>query len=117
VAKSIHQLLKSHWGFDSFRSKQQDIIESVLAGKDTLALLPTGGGKSVCFQIPGLYLGGCTLVVSPLIALMKDQVRQLKKLGINADCLVSGMSKTAIDRHWIIVFMEIQSFYMYRQSD
>lgn len=98
MAKSIHQLLKSHWGFDSFRSKQQDIIESVLAGKDTLALLPTGGGKSVCFQIPGLYLGGCTLVVSPLIALMKDQVRQLKKLGINADCLVSGMSKTAIDQ-------------------
>ena len=98
MAKSIHQLLKTHWGFDSFRSKQQDIIESVLAGKDTLALLPTGGGKSVCFQIPGLYLGGCTLVVSPLIALMKDQVRQLKKLGINADCLVSGMSKTAIDQ-------------------
>ena len=98
MATTIHEILKSHWGFDSFRSKQQDIIESVIAGKDTLALLPTGGGKSVCFQIPGLYLGGCTIVVSPLIALMKDQVRQLKKRGIIAECLVSGMSKTAIDQ-------------------
>lgn len=98
MTKSIHEILKSYWGYTSFRSKQQDIIESVLAGKDTLALLPTGGGKSICFQIPGLYLGGCTIVVSPLIALMKDQVRQLKKRDINAACLVSGMSKKAIDQ-------------------
>ena len=98
VAKTIHDILISYWGYSSFRSLQEEIITSVIEGKDTLALLPTGGGKSVCFQVPGLFFGGCTIVVSPLIALMKDQVYQLKKRGINAECLVSGMSKTAIDQ-------------------
>lgn len=98
MPESIHQILKKYWGYPDFRSKQEDIIRSVIDGRDTLALLPTGGGKSICFQVPGLFLGSCTIVVSPLIALMKDQVAQLKKRGVNADCIVSGMSKTDIDR-------------------
>ncbi len=98
MSKTIFEVLKKYWGFDSFRSKQEEVILSVLAGKDTLALLPTGGGKSLCFQLPGLVLGGCTIVVSPLISLMKDQVAQLKKRGVNATCIVSGMSKTAVDQ-------------------
>jgi ATP-dependent DNA helicase RecQ len=91
------ELLKSYWGFDQFRPKQEAIIQSVLKGNDTLTLLPTGGGKSVCFQIPALILPGLTVVVSPLIALIKDQVFQLKKKGIAAEALHAGMSKREID--------------------
>ena len=89
----IHQLLKKHFGYDAFRPLQEDIIQSVLAKKDTLAILPTGGGKSVCFQIPALALGGLCLVVSPLIALMKDQEEQLLEKGIRTAALVSGTSR------------------------
>ena len=77
---------------------QEEIINAVMEGKDTLALLPTGGGKSICFQIPALALEGVTIVVSPLIALMKDQVRQLKERGIIADAIYSGMRRGDIDR-------------------
>ncbi len=94
---NIHQILKQYWGYDQFRPLQEDIVRSVLAGKDTLALLPTGGGKSVCFQVPGMALDGLCLVISPLIALMKDQVENLKKIGIPAAALVSGMSQHEID--------------------
>jgi ATP-dependent DNA helicase RecQ len=94
---SPEAILKSYWGFDQFRPKQREIIQSVLDGNDTLTLLPTGGGKSVCFQIPGLILPGLTVVVSPLIALIKDQVFQLKKKGIAAEALHTGMSKREID--------------------
>ena len=76
---------------------QQDIIESVVSGHDTLALLPTGGGKSVCFQVPGLMLEGVCIVISPLIALMKDQVEQLRNRGILAVAIHSGMSRAEID--------------------
>jgi len=94
-AKSI---LKEVFGFSDFRAVQGEIIESVLAGNDTLALLPTGGGKSLCFQLPALVLDGICLVVSPLIALMKDQVDGLKSKGIKAAAIYSGMSSREIDR-------------------
>lgn len=90
-------ILKYYWGFDSFRTMQEDIIQSVLEGNDTLALLPTGGGKSICFQIPAMAQPGLCLVVSPLIALMKDQVYQLKGRGISAIALHAGQSKREID--------------------
>ncbi len=89
---SIHEILKDYWGYDSFRPLQEDIINAVLDGKDTLALLPTGGGKSICFQVTAMAKEGICLVVSPLIALMKDQVESLKKKGIPALAIYSGMS-------------------------
>ncbi|MCC9137790.1 ATP-dependent DNA helicase RecQ [Pontibacter silvestris] len=95
--QDIHHILKSYWGYEQFRSLQEDIIRSVLAGKDTLALLPTGGGKSICFQVPALAKEGLCLVITPLIALMKDQVEQLKKRGIPAVAIYSGMNRKEID--------------------
>ena len=92
------QVLKEYWGYDNFRPLQEDIIQSVLDGKDTLALLPTGGGKSICFQVPALAKDGICLVISPLIALMKDQVYNLQKRGINAVAIYSGMHYKDIDR-------------------
>jgi ATP-dependent DNA helicase RecQ len=93
----IHQTLLKHWGHSSFRPLQEDIINSVLAGKDTLALLPTGGGKSICFQIPALVKEGVCIVVSPLIALMKDQVQNLVQRNIKAVAIYSGMTRREID--------------------
>lgn len=86
------QILQQYWGFSSFRGKQLAIIEAVLAKQDALALLPTGGGKSICFQVPTLLMQGICLVISPLIALMKDQVKNLEKKNIPAAALYSGMS-------------------------
>lgn len=86
------QTLKSVWGYDSFRTGQEEIISSVLEGHDTLAILPTGGGKSICFQVPGIMLPGIAIVVTPLIALMKDQVENLNSRGIKALAVHSGMS-------------------------
>lgn len=90
--QEIKQILIKHWGYTNFRPKQESIIKSVLDGNDTLALLPTGGGKSICYQVPGLLLDGITLVITPLIALMKDQVDNLKKRNIPAVALYSGMN-------------------------
>ncbi|UKN02428.1 RecQ family ATP-dependent DNA helicase [Paracrocinitomix mangrovi] len=91
------EILKKYWGFDSFRKKQDQIINSVIEKKDTLALLPTGGGKSICYQVPGLQLDGVCIVISPLIALMQDQVDQLKRRNIKAVAISSAMSQKEID--------------------
>src|SRR5690349_2601299 len=91
MSRDIHVILKEYWGYDGFRPLQEEIIRSVLEGNDTLALLPTGSGKSVCFQVPALINEGICLVISPLIALMKDQVQQLRKKGISALALHTGM--------------------------
>src|SRR5690606_38443951 len=90
-------VLKKYWGHPGFRPLQLDIINSILANDDTLALLPTGGGKSVCFQVPALLREGICLVISPLIALMKDQVEQLRRRHIHAVAVHSGMRRDEID--------------------
>ncbi|HRN57668.1 MAG TPA: ATP-dependent DNA helicase RecQ [Agriterribacter sp.] len=87
----IHSILRTNWGYTSFRPMQEDIIRSVLSGKDTLAIMPTGGGKSICFQVPALASKGICLVITPLIALMKDQVQSLKEKGMLALSIHSGM--------------------------
>lgn len=92
------EILKRYWGYDAFRPLQEDIINNVLRGQDTLALLPTGGGKSICFQVPALCREGVCIVISPLIALMKDQVYNLKKRDIAAEAIYSGMRYQDIDR-------------------
>lgn len=88
--------LKKYWGYDDFRGIQRDIIESIGSGKDTLGLMPTGGGKSITFQVPALSKEGICIVVTPLIALMKDQVRNLRKRGIKAAAIHSGLSHEEI---------------------
>lgn len=91
------EILKKYWQFDTFRPLQLEIITSILDGNDTLALLPTGGGKSICFQVPALQMEGICIVISPLIALMKDQVDQLRRRNIQAIAIHSGMTRKEID--------------------
>jgi len=98
MAPSALDILKKHWDYHEFRPLQKDIINSVIAQKDTFVLLPTGGGKSICYQIPGILLDGICLVVSPLIALMKDQVQNLNSKGIKAIALDSSLSYQDLDR-------------------
>ena len=93
---SYQEVLKKYWGYDSFRPLQEEIIQSVYEGNDTLGLMPTGGGKSITFQVPALLMDGICIVVTPLIALMKDQVDNLKRIGIKATSVHSGMSRQEI---------------------
>uniref|UniRef100_UPI00402A32C8 RecQ family ATP-dependent DNA helicase n=1 Tax=Candidatus Cryptobacteroides bacterium TaxID=3085639 RepID=UPI00402A32C8 len=90
-------MLKEYWGYDGFRPMQEEIITAALEGKDVLAIMPTGGGKSICFQVPGLMRDGITLVVTPLIALMKDQVQNLNDRGVRALAIHAGMSRHEVD--------------------
>lgn len=97
MESSIKEILHKYWGYSEFRPAQEQIISSVLAGRDTLALMPTGGGKSLTYQVPTMARKGVCIVVTPLIALMKDQVDRLRKLGISAVAIHSGMSYSKID--------------------
>ena len=90
-------ILERYWNFTEFRPEQEAIINAVIEGEDTFVLLPTGGGKSLCFQIPALAKEGICVVISPLIALMKDQVQQLQDKGIKAMALTSGISYSQLD--------------------
>jgi ATP-dependent DNA helicase RecQ len=90
------KILKQYWGFDAFRPMQEDVINSILNGNDSVALMPTGGGKSLCYQVPGLAKEGLCLVISPLIALMKDQVENLRKKNITAFSIYAGMSRKEV---------------------
>ena len=90
-------ILLRYWGYPSFRPLQEDIVDSVIEGRDTLALLPTGGGKSICFQVPAMTMEGICIVITPLISLMKDQVMHLKKNGIPAAAIFSGMHRSEIE--------------------
>ena len=98
---TAHEALKAYFGYDNFRPLQEEIIQSVIDGRDTLALMPTGGGKSLCFQVPTMAMGGLCLVITPLIALMKDQVENLRQRNIRAAAIYTGMSyeqqKVALD--------------------
>lgn len=91
------EVLRKYWGYDSFRPKQEEIVRTALEGKDVLAILPTGGGKSVCFQVPAMMKEGIAVVVTPLIALMKDQVQNLNDRGIKALCVNAGMGRREVD--------------------
>ncbi len=95
---TAEETLKKYWGYDTFRPLQREIIESSLSGRDTLALMPTGGGKSITYQVPGLIMEGVCVVVSPIIALMKDQVDALRRRGVSAVAIHSGLSRKEIDR-------------------
>lgn len=90
-------VLREYWGYESFRPKQEDIVNAALEGRDVLAILPTGGGKSVCFQVPAMMRDGIAIVVTPLIALMKDQVQNLSRRGIKALCVNAGMGRREVE--------------------
>ena len=100
VTDFLHETLEKYWGYTSFRPLQEDIIKSVLEGKDTLGLMPTGGGKSITFQVPAMTMQGICIVVTPLIALMKDQVDNLRAKGIKATTVYSGMTSDEINKHF-----------------
>ena len=92
----FQEILHTYWGFSDFRGIQRDIIESIAAGKDTLGLMPTGGGKSITFQVPALAQEGVCIVITPLIALMKDQVQHLKERGIQAAAIHADKSRSEV---------------------
>ena len=91
-----HEVLKKYFGYDSFREGQETLVDAILAGQDVLGIMPTGAGKSICYQVPALLLPGITLVISPLISLMKDQVQALNEAGIHAAFINSSLSGAQI---------------------
>ncbi len=101
MSQTPHSILKQYWHYDSFRPQQEAIIDHVVSGKDTLAILPTGGGKSICYQVPALMLKGSCLVISPLIALMKDQAYGLQQRGIKSLVVHSGMNSDEVRRTYL----------------
>src|SRR5690554_3510554 len=98
VEEHKYSLLKEIWGYTSFRTDQSKIIDTVLGGNDALAIMPTGGGKSLCFQLPALMFTGLTVVVSPLIALMNDQVQALKLSGVSVATIHSNLSTAELSK-------------------
>ena len=96
MTDNYRKILKDYWGYDNFRGIQEDIIQSIGSGRDTLGLMPTGGGKSITFQVPAMAKDGLCIVITPLIALMKDQVRNLRDRGIKAIAIYSGMTREEI---------------------
>ena len=98
---NYQEILRHYWGYEDFRGIQKDIIESIGAGHDTLGLMPTGGGKSITFQVPAMAMQGVCIVVTPLIALMKDQVNGLRRRGIKATSVNSGMTVQPPSDKWV----------------
>lgn len=108
----LHQALYRHFGYSSFKKGQEDIIKSVIEGRDTVAMLPTGGGKSLCYQLPGLLTDGTVLIVSPLLSLMEDQVQQLKMRGEKRVAAYNS-ALTYQEKEAVLKQLHLPSFFIY----
>ena len=95
---NANETLKVYFGYDTFRDGQEDIINAILSGRDVLAIMPTGAGKSICYQVPALMMSGITMVISPLISLMQDQVKALNEAGVHAAYINSSLTENQINK-------------------